>query len=154
MPDSYVSAAVYPAPRIVPSARPGAPPGGGGTTASDAVELLSNLICSQALNQVPQLADSLASMTGGSALPKPTTGLRSIPMCPGALAQYLRDRGSGTGNPRRYYRVDSTGIVQRGASRTAQVHIRGVWDTRRANFNPLHRPPQLHPGTWLYYRID
>ncbi len=144
-----------PAPRIVPSARPGAPPGGGGTTASDAVELLSNLICSQALSQVPQLADSLASMTGGSAPPKPTTGLRSIPMCPGALAQYLRDRGSGTGNPRRYYRVDSTGIVQRGASRTTQVHIRGVWDTRRANFNPLCTGhPSCTRGTWLYYRID
>lgn len=139
----------------VASKKPGAPPGNPSSGTSDAVELLSNLICSQALSSVPQLADSLASMTGMTAPPRPTTGLRPIPMCPGALSQFLRDRGSGKQNPRRYYRVDSTGIVQRGANRMTQVHIRGIWDTRRANFNPLCTGhPSCTRGTWLYYRID
>jgi hypothetical protein len=140
---------------IVPSKKAGGPPGNPSSGASDGIELLSNLMCSQALASVPQLADSLDSMTGMSAPPRPTTGLRPIPMCPGALSQFLRDRGSGNQNPRRYYRVDSTGIVQRGANRVTQVHIRGVWDTRRANFNPLCTGhPSCTRGTWLYYRID
>lgn len=138
----------------VASAKPGAPPGGT-VPASDAIEILSNLICSQALSNVPALADSLASMMGGNAPPKPTTGLRAIPMCPGMLGQFLRDRGTGSGSPRRYYRIDSTGVVQRGASRTTQVHVRGVWDTRRANYNPLCTGhPSCTRGSWLYFRID
>ncbi len=140
---------------VVPSKKAGGPPGSPSSGTSDGIELLSNLMCGQALASVPQLADSLASMTGMSAPPRPTTGLRPIPMCPGALSQFLRDRGSGNQNPRRYYRVDSTGIVQRGANRVTQVHIRGVWDTRRANFNPLCTGhPSCTRGTWLYYRID
>ncbi len=146
--------AAAPTTTVVASKKPGGPPGSP-STGSDAVDLLSNLICSPALSNVPQLADSLASMTGMNAPPRPTTGLRPIPMCPGALAQFIRDRGNGNQNPRRYYRIDSTGLVQRGANRMTQVHIRGIWDTRRANFNPLCTGhPSCTRGTWLYYRID
>ena len=94
-------------------------------------------------------------MTGGTPTKRTQTTVRPIPMCPGMLGQFLRDRGTGSGSPRRYYRIDSTGVVQRGASRTTQVHVRGVWDTRRANYNPLCTGhPSCTRGSWLYFRID
>ncbi|HPH25973.1 MAG TPA: type II secretion system protein GspK [Pseudomonadota bacterium] len=130
---------------------------------SDSIELLSNLICSSYISQLPTLAESMSSMTGGSTAPKPSVGLKPIPLCPGVLAQYLREKGPTTGtganasskNPRRFYRIDATGVVQRGPSKVTQVHIRGVWNTQSYNANPLcTNHPSCNKGTWMYFRID
>lgn len=141
-----------PAATVQPSSAPGGPPGGSGP---DAVSTLSDLICSDAIAAVPQLAEGLSSMLGSSAAPKPVIGLRAIPMCPGMLSQFLREKAANGKNPRRFYRMDATGTVQRGVNRMTQVHIRGVWDTGRTNHNPVcvgH--PSCYKGTWVYYRID
>lgn len=151
--------------------KPPATTKGNTTTGSgDSVELLSNLICSDYIARLPQLGESLAMMTGGTAPPTPTVGLRPIPMCPGRLAQYLRDSssgattgtttglgaGNGSKNPRRYYRIDATGIAQRSATKQTQVHIRGVWNAQATNSNPLctNHPSCFKGGTWVYYRMD
>lgn len=140
------------------------------TSSSDSISLLSDLICSPMLNNMPAMADSLASMTGSAPTTKPNVALRPIPMCPGMLGQFLRDSSSGAAtaapgkapagaskSPRRFYRIDATGIIQRGANanKITQTHIRGVWDTQRYNSNPLCTGhPSCLRGTWVYYRID
>lgn len=134
--------------------------------ASDAIETLSNVICSSAIEKLPQMAESLSSMTGMSSPPTLTTPLKPIALCPGMLARFLRDRptaaagaqgGSSAGkSPRRFFRIDATGSVQRSAQKNTQVHIRGVWDSQSMNMNPVcvNHPSCFKNGTWLYYRLD
>lgn len=142
------------------------------TTSSSTIDTLSNLICSPMISQLPMMAESLALMTGQSGPPKPTMGLRPIPLCPGMLAKFLRDKGASNpplpagappgGTPpanksptRRFFRIDASGIVARGANKTTEVHVRGVWDTRATNYNPICTNHQsCYRGTWKYYRID
>ncbi|HRI55053.1 MAG TPA: type II secretion system protein GspK, partial [Pseudomonadota bacterium] len=124
-------------------------------TSGDAIETLSNLICSSSIAALPQMADTLASLTGGAAAPKPTVALRPIPMCKGKLAQFLREKPPSGKNPRRFYRIDATGTVQRSETKVTQVHIRGVWDSQSNNSNPLCTNHQVcFTGTWVYFRID
>ena len=104
---------------------------------------------------LPQMADTLASLTGGAAAPKPTVALRPIPMCKGMLAQFLREKPPSGKSPRRFYRIDATGTVQRSATKVTQIHIRGVWDAQSNNSNPLCSNHQVcFTGTWVYFRID
>ncbi len=143
-------------------AKPGTQPAPAANS-GDAIETLSNLICSPFIEKLPQMADSLASMTGLSASPKLTTPLKPIPMCPGMLSRFLRDRppagaagGQGGKSPRRFYRIDATGVVQRSAQKNTQVHIRGVWDSQSTNSNPvcINHPSCFKNGTWMYFRLD
>lgn len=125
------------------------------SSSSDAVELLSNLICSPSVAMLPQFGSSMASMTGGTEPPKPTVGLRPIPMCKGKLAQFLREKAPNGKSARRFYRIDATGTVQRSETKATQVHIRGVWDSQSTNSNPLcTNHATCFTGTWVYFRID
>jgi general secretion pathway protein K len=129
----------------------GAPPPATG----DAVDMLSNLICSPLVAQLPQVSQGLTSLLGTSAPPPPVTPMRPIPMCPGRLGQYLREKGTGPASPRRFYRIDARGSVQRNANKSTQVHIRAVWDTDADNQNPLcTNHPRCRKGTWVYWRMD
>ena len=98
---------------------------------------------------------TLASLTGGTAAPKPTVALRPIPMCKGMLGQFLREKPAGSKSPRRFYRIDATGTIQRSETKVTQVHIRGVWDAQSSKSNPLCTNHQVcFTGTWVYFRID
>jgi hypothetical protein len=124
---------------------------------SDSVGMLSDLICSPMLSQLPAMANSLAAMTGGAQVPTTQTTMRPIQMCPGGLQTFLREKGAGGKPARRFFRIDSTGVVQRGsnANKITQTHIRGVWDTQRVNSNPICiNHPSCFRGTWVYYRVD
>lgn len=57
------------------------------------------------------------------------------------------------GNPRRFWRIDSTGTVTRGG-KTIEVHIRAVWDQQHININSTSGDPNDRIGTWLYWRQD
>jgi hypothetical protein len=79
------------------------------------------------------------------------------------LSRFLRDRppagaagGQGGKSPRRFYRIDATGSVQRSAQKNTQVHIRGVWDSQSTNSNPvcINHPSCFKNGTWMYFRLD
>ena len=127
------------------------------TTASsgDAIDTLSNLICSSSVSMLPGMADMLSSMTGATTAPKPTVSLRPIPMCKGALGQFLREKPPTSKSARRFYRIDATGTIQRSETKSTQVHIRGVWDSQSNNSNPLCTNHQTcFSGTWVYFRID
>ena len=122
---------------------------------SDAIDVLSNLICSSYVSMLPGMADTLSSMTGATTAPKPSMSLRPIPMCKGALGQFLREKAPSGKSPRRFYRIDATGSVQRSPTKSTQVHIRGVWDSQSNNANPLCNNHQTcFTGTWVYFRID
>lgn len=129
-------------------------------SSSDTIDMLSNLICSPLIEKMPQMADSLASMTGLSGPPKLTTPLKPIQMCPGMLSRFLRERpaqtGSGGKSPRRFYRMDATGVVQRSATKNTQVHIRGIWDAEGQNSTPVcfNHTSCFRHGTWMYFRLD
>lgn len=147
------------APKTTPQPQPkgstGGPPASGGS--DDGISKLSDLICSPMLSQLPALANSLAAMTGGAQVPTTQTTMRPIQMCPGGLSTFLREKGAGGKSARRFFRIDATGIVQRGANanKVTQTHIRGVWDTQRVNSNPLCiNHPSCFRGTWVYYRVD
>lgn len=56
--------------------------------------------------------------------------------------------------PRRIYRLDAIGTVQRTEQRKVQVHIRAVWDSAHYNQNTTSIDPNSRQGTWLYYRLD
>lgn len=141
------------------------------TSSGDSIQMLSDLICSPMIGQLPQLSESLAMMTGMSTAPKPSVGLRPIPLCPGMLANYLRDKNappplppgappggtptSGKSVTRRFFRIDATGIVARGSNKATEVHVRGVWDARSFNSTPVcFNHPSCNRGTWKYFRID
>ena len=130
---------------------------GTSSSSSDGVSMLSDLICSPLLSTLPAMANSLAAITGGPQVPQTQTTMHPIPMCPGMLSQYLREKGAGNSPSRRFYRIDATGIVQRNmnANKVTQTHIRGVWDTQRNVGNPLcTNHPSCFKGTWVYYRVD
>lgn len=149
-PGSSALAPPPPPPPPVPGAKKSPPAPSG-----DSVDLLSNLICSPYISQLPSLSQGLSATTGADAPPPPTTGLRPIKMCPGKLGKFLRDNPQ-TGNPRRYYRIDATGLVQRNEKKSTQVRIRGVWDSQHNNSFPLctNHPSCTRGGTWVYYRMD
>lgn len=146
------SAPQTPQPSKGPQLPAGLGPGGASAT-DDSIDLLSNLVCTDMISQLPGQVQALGGMLGVA--PPPVNGtLRRIPMCPGMLGQYLREKPA-KGSPRRYYRIDATGIVQRNAAKATQVHIRAVWDAQGSVYNPLcNNHPSCTRGTWVYYRMD
>ncbi|MCS6914783.1 MAG: type II secretion system protein GspK [Myxococcales bacterium] len=131
--------------------QPRQPPAGG----ADSLELLSNLICSPLVAQLPQLAQGLSSLFGPSMPRPPTTPLRPIRLCPGRLAHYLAERPARGGSARRFFRLDARGSVRRNDKKSTHIHIRAVWDAEGPNNNPLcTNHPRCQRGTWMYWRMD
>ena len=59
-----------------------------------------------------------------------------------------------TVGPRRVYRLDATGTIQRTTEKKIEVHIRGVWDTMHFNQNTTSGDVNDRQGTWVYWRQD
>jgi hypothetical protein len=59
-----------------------------------------------------------------------------------------------TTGPRRIWRLDAVGLVERTKERKVQVHIRAVWDTTHFNQNTTSGDINDRQGTWVYYRLD
>jgi general secretion pathway protein K len=59
-----------------------------------------------------------------------------------------------TVGPRRIYRLDATGTIQRTKEKKIQVHIRAVWDTQHFNQNTTSGDANDRMGTWVYWRED
>jgi type II secretory pathway component PulK len=56
--------------------------------------------------------------------------------------------------PRRIYRIDSVGSIQRTKEKKIQVHIRAIWDTTHYNQNTTSADINDRQGTWIYWRED
>ena len=59
-----------------------------------------------------------------------------------------------TVGPRRIYRLDATGTIQRTRDKKIEMHIRGVWDSAHSNQNTTSADPNDMRGTWVYWRVD
>ena len=88
-------------------------------------------------------------LPGNSQLPiQLPPGMAGIPLDAGKLGQLIKV------GPRRTYRLESTGTVQRGREKKVQVRVRAIWDTQHTNQNTQSSDPNDRQGTWLYWRED
>jgi len=59
-----------------------------------------------------------------------------------------------TVGPRRIYRLDATGTIERTRDKKIEVHIRAVWDSLHFNQNTTSGDINDMRGTWVYWRMD
>jgi general secretion pathway protein K len=128
-----------------------------------------------ALAQLSQMVLGMSKMTGGFQTSQDFVKLITDPV--GALSGQKDASGSSTQQavpqgvvgipldqakvnnvitvgPRRVYRLDATGTIQRTKEKKIQVHIRGVWDTQHFNQNSTSGDANDRMGTWVYWRED
>jgi hypothetical protein len=100
------------------------------------------------------LTNLLSSAAGGGTTPttpppsSSSSGLVGVPLDAGQVSNLV------TIGPRRIYRLDATGTIERTKEKKIQVHIRGIWDS--AHFNQNTTSPDINDrqGTWVYWRQD
>jgi general secretion pathway protein K len=105
------------------------------------------------VNQFVQLASNpvatLTGQSGSGSTPPPASGQPiGLPLDPAKVNNVI------TVGPRRYYRLDSTGIIQRTREKKIQVHVRAVWDAGKININSTGPDPNDRVGSWVYWRED
>jgi hypothetical protein len=117
---------------------------GGFSSVSDFVNLISD-----PATAIKKMADS-SSKDSSNSQPPPSTGGQQIgvPLDAGKVGNVV------TIGPRRIYRLDSTGTVQRGKNKKIVVHIRAIWDSQHQNQNTTSADINDRLGTWVYWRQD
>jgi hypothetical protein len=102
------------------------------------------------------MKDMMSSMGGGSGSSS-STSTSSSSTSGGLLGVQLdptKAKAVMTMGPRRIYRLDAVGTIQRTREKKIQVHIRGIWDTEHVNQNTTAQDPNDLKGTWVYWRQD
>jgi general secretion pathway protein K len=112
---------------------------GGFQTTKQFIDLVSDP--AKALGMLPGGSSSSSSSSSGT----PQAG---VPLDPNKLNNVI------TVGPRRVYRIDATGTIQRTLQKKIQVHIRAVWDTQHFNQNSTSGDMNDRMGTWVYWRED
>ncbi len=116
----------------------------------------------QSVQQFVQLisdpANAMASMlngqngssgsSSGSSSASQNSGLTGVPLDQAKVGNVI------TIGPRRIYRLDATGTIQRTKEKKIQVHIRGIWDSAHFNQNTTSGDMNDRQGTWVYWRED
>jgi general secretion pathway protein K len=80
--------------------------------------------------------------------PPPGSAVTGIPLDPAKVNNVV------SVGPRRIYRLDSVGTIQRTAQKKIEVHVRAVWDAQHFNQNTTSQDPTDLVGTWVYWRED
>ncbi len=94
---------------------------------------------------------SLSAGTGSTNPPPPSSGssqIAGVPLDPVKVKAVL------TTGPRRIYRLDSTGTIQRTANKKIDIHIRAIWDSAHFNQNTTSGDVNDRQGTWVYWRQE
>jgi type II secretory pathway component PulK len=107
----------------------------------------------QFINLISDPASALKSMMGG--LSDPNAAPQQLP--PGVVGVPIDKAKMGnvaTVGPRRIYRLDATGTIQRTEDKKVDVHIRAIWDSAHSNQNTTSGDPNDIRGTWVYWRMD
>ena len=86
---------------------------------------------------------SSSSSSSGS-----SSSVVGIPLDPAKLNNVV------TVGPRRIYRLDATGTIQRTMQKKIQIHIRAIWDSAHFNQNSTSGDVNDRMGTWVYWRED
>jgi general secretion pathway protein K len=103
----------------------------------------------QSVQQFTQLVSNPAAAFGAS--PQQSSGnqqITGLPLDPAKVNNVV------TVNPRRIWRLDSTGTITRPGDKKIDVHIRAIWDTQHFNQNSTSGDPNDRQGTWVYWRED
>lgn len=74
--------------------------------------------------------------------------ISGVPLDPAKVGNVL------TVGPRRIYRLDATGTIQRTRQKKIQVHVRAIWDAAHFNQNSTSGDINDRQGTWIYWRED
>lgn len=117
---------------------------GGFSTVSDFVKIVGDPTSAVSATEGTGTSTGGSSPSGSSS----GTGVTGIELDPVKVAQVI------TTGPRRLYRIDAVGTVERTRNRKVQVHIRAVWDTTHFNQNTTSSDVNDRQGTWVYYRLD
>jgi len=96
------------------------------------------------------LASKDTSSSGSSSNPPPSSGNKpsGLQLDPVKVGKVVNI------GPRRIWRLDATGHIQRTKLRSVDVHIRAVWDSQHFNQNNNSPDPNDRMGTWLFWRIE
>lgn len=119
----------------------------GGMMVKD-VNTLVNMINNPAQTIENMLTGNGSSGSGSSSSSSSTSGLQGIQIDSTKANQVMMM------GPRRMYRLDAVGTIQRTAEKKIEVHIRGVWDAEHVNQNTTSTDPNDLKGTWVYWRQD
>jgi general secretion pathway protein K len=95
----------------------------------------------------------MGSMFGGSSSSSSSSSNSSSTVAGVNIDANLLKSVATTG-PRRIYRLDAVGTIQRTREKKIEVRIRGVWDSAHYNQNTLSPDPNDRQGTWIYWRQD
>jgi len=134
------------------------------------------LLSDELMGQHAQMIMGLAKMTGGFSsvaqfiqmATDPAAAMQASDASKGSSGSSSSSSSTTTGihldpvkvdkiitvGPRRIWRLDATGKVQRTRSRGVEVHIRAIWDTQHFNQNNNSPDPNDRMGTWLFWRIE
>jgi type II secretory pathway component PulK len=111
----------------------------------------------QFIQMISDPANALTNMLGLNqpgqpSVPPPSTsssqGLVGVPLDAAKVNNVI------TIGPRRIYRLDATGTIQRTREKRIQVHIRAIWDSAHFNQNTTSGDMNDRQGTWVYWRED
>jgi general secretion pathway protein K len=124
---------------------------GGFTSINDFIKIVGDP--NQQIDTTPtgiqaMMGGSQTSTTSSSSSSSSSSGVTGIALDPGKVNQVV------TTGPRRIWRLDAVGLVERTKERKVQVHIRAVWDTTHFNQNTTSGDINDRQGTWVYYRLD
>jgi len=126
------------------------------------------------LAQLSQMVLGMSQMMGGfrdtnSFIQMVTNPQQALGMMPGSSSSSSSNGNSSimgvtidqgklgnviTTGPRRVYRLDAVGTIQRTREKKIEVRIRGIWDTAHINQNTTSPDPNDRMGTWVYWRQD
>jgi len=108
--------------------------------------------------QIDTTPTGIAELTGKSGSTSTSTSSSSSSSSSSSVTGIVLDPAKvnqvATTGPRRIYRLDAIGLVERTKERKVQVHIRAVWDTTHFNQNTTSGDPNDRQGTWVYFRLD
>lgn len=102
----------------------------------------------------PEQAMKDMMSTGGSSSGSSSSSSSSSGGLIGVQLDPAKAKAVMTMGPRRIYRLDSVGTIQRTREKKIQVHIRGIWDSEHVNQNTTAQDPNDLKGTWVYWRQD
>jgi general secretion pathway protein K len=119
---------------------------GGFQSTNDFIKLITDP--ASALSGIGSSGSGSSSSSSSTSSGSTPTGMVGIPLDPAKVGNVV------VVGPRRVYRLDATGTIQRTREKKIQVHIRGIWDTAHFNMNSTSADMNDKMGTWVYWRED
>ena len=119
---------------------------GGFKDTNDFIKLITDP--ASALTAATSGSGSSSSSSSSSSTSGAAGAVPGIPLDPAKVANVI------VVGPRRVYRLDAVGTVQRTREKKIQVHIRAVWDAAHFNQNSTSGDVNDRVGSWVYWRED